>query len=377
LAGQRDERVEASVPSALEDSSLGGEKVQGTLVVMTVEEGTGIAIGSVPVALRGRFDGNWNAIDWKRTDATGMATLAAVPGEYVLRCAYGARYDREVAVSNGRSTAEIKVSATTIICTVKDSAGNGLEGAQVWMSIEPFVSDRGGFVAVTGRDGVTLLRGVEDGRCISAYRHGYVMPVAVVYREKAMNDITIVLGNPGCRLSGVITDESLAPVSGAQVFVGWATGGQREGDALPMVPRTCSSDANGRFLIDDTPCGMEVPMWVVAPGKVVHTRLISTPADCTVRLDKGCRVYGSVRKELLRSGPLLLTVIEKCEYEWARGYRVPDMVCRAPISVESQEYEVLGVGAGEVIMDLVREGRLVYPRVTLQIHSEVELRCDF
>lgn len=263
--------------------------------------------------------------------------------------------DRDaIRVSPGKTaTVRIEMPAGfTVQGQVHDEDGNGIEGAELWVS-EPWSRLRGHVLARTDGHGRFELRDLQpDGMHWVGARAPGRRPSPVIYFDAKPGEVvehTFVLDRPGASLSGRVLDERGRPVAGSEVLVGyesaqWACA--REG----APPCRVAVAEDGSFRMDDLPPGPQLVL-ARAPGRAAQVSSIDLVADVeqevTIMLVPEPVVTGCVFDVDGRPLPhVRVSTAEDGTFSSTRAW-----------SDERGRFELRGAGIGAVLLHAGGDGR--------------------
>jgi RNA polymerase sigma factor (sigma-70 family) len=238
-------------------------------------------------------------------DVSGRAVYPKLdPGRYLLQGDRGGHAAADVIGGESTSCVLSLANAITIEGRVVDVAGEGVSGADVYLTPhgqwgEDYV------VARSGAKGEFRIDGVLGPFHVGARKSGYapaVLPFVIADRGTTRRTLTLELGPEGGAIEGRVIDPFGNAVAVARVV---ADAGRAEmifpkggAQSLARSERWVWSDATGQFRIEGLAVG-DVPLAVRAAGFAPASLNIDIEAggnaEVVIRLEPGASIAGVVR----------------------------------------------------------------------------------
>lgn len=384
LRAMRQSRVVSVAAGATARVDLGGGVSTRVRLEGTVRSaGEPLAGASVWV---GRVDGA--AVQGTTAaDADGAFEIDLdAPGEHVIHVTYGGsaawRPVRVPAADVHR--VDFDFAAGTVAGKVSDASGRGLANVHVWV-VRDGLGATGGAAGATGQDGTWSIGSVPAGRYVvyagGLGAHESVPPYplearagVVVRTGETTSGVELVLG-AAAPVTGRIVDERGMPVESGGVRV-------RSVDGRLLTNWRATTDAEGRFRIEDLGAGEHVLVAVTSGGVSSEGRRVELRAGVTTEVELVVRqaAWLEVRGRDGEDRPVAMTVhvADERGCDWSLNelmWSEPEW-SNADVRSE-QRYGPLPPGR-YVVSGRDGSGRVVERRVTLDDAPEarVVLRFD-
>ena len=249
-------------------------KAQASLLIRTeLEDGTPLPNQPITIDPPGAGMRAHRSMQMTSSDAGVALVRALSPGLTRISSSNGA--SSKVNVLPGQQT-EVTLTFKKMIAVqgrVVDAGGNPVAGAGIYLASYRHTWDATILLTHSDGDGRFDLGHVKNGLSIGASTAGYapspLVDLDTQDREVTPVEITLVLAPGGGSLTGTVTNQGGAPVSGALVAVGLAPRGYSEREDGSLVDkwslRSTQSDDAGTFTLEGLPAGVQ-PFYVSAAG---------------------------------------------------------------------------------------------------------------
>lgn len=303
------------------------------------------------------------------TDDTGRARVDGLaPGLWLVQ----PDRSRLVEVDVPAGAAEVTVPMRgehDVAGRVVDESGDGVPGAEVWLSSEERLDDRQ-LAAIAGEDGSFRLRCVDAGRFVCAAADDRLPSCFLPADTTGPIELRIGAAAGTIRIQVVDDDGRAVPRAKLQLGHSQPTAGTTPVGHLTALrpPWIGCTDERGHAECRSAPPGRMLPLFVRAPGTCgIELEVLAAPGAAAVRvvLPRGATCAGTIH-------PLPPeAMVFACGDAVTRHWTTPDWCLPHSFTDSAGRYRLLGLPPGDVVLRAF--GRDAFAEHTVRVASGDEI----